>query len=166
MAALVLDFPPAAPPALSDDLVEKALAALDAKLRGRRSRVRDAGNIGCPGDAGRYGKLKLAGRDREVFAVMLLDNRHRVLDWLELHMGGLDGCEVEPRVVAKAALLADAAGVICFHNHPSGDPSPSAADRAVTARLKAALALLDIRLLDHFVVGEGEPVSLAAKGWV
>lgn len=143
-----------------NDLIAKALEVMDRKIRKGGELVRD------PAAAGRYGKLKLADRDREVFAVMLLDTRHRVLDWQELHYGTIDGAEVHPRVVARAALLANASAVICFHNHPSGNPEPSAADRAVTARLKQALALLDIRLLDHFVIAEGDPVSLAAKGWV
>lgn len=85
---------------------------------------------------------------------------------VDLHAGTLDSSEVHPREVARLALLRSAAAVIVGHNHPSGNPEPSAADRAVTARLKQALSLLDIRLLDHFVVAYNGAVSLAARGWL
>ena len=78
----------------------------------------------------------------------------------------VDGAEVHPREIVRRALAHNAAAVIVGHNHPSGDAEPSAADRAVTARLKQALALVEVRLLDHFVVGDGPPVSLASRGWV
>src|SRR5690606_23893647 len=84
----------------------------------------------------------------------------------ELFNGTIDGAEVHPREVVRRALAHNAAAVIVGHNHPSGSPDPSAADRAVTARLKQALALVEVRLLDHFVVGDGEPVSMAARGLV
>lgn len=122
--------------------------------------------MGDPEMAGRYCALRLRGREREVFAVLLLDTRHRVLRFEEMFLGTIDGAEVHPREVARAALLHNAAAVICAHNHPSGTPEPSAADRAVTARLKQALALIEVRLLDHFVIGDGPPVSMAARGWV
>lgn len=82
-----------------------------------------------------------------------------------LAQGTVDGAEVHPREVVKAALTHNAAAVILAHNHPSGNPEPSAADRAITTRLKQSLALVDIRVLDHIVVGE-TCVSLAARGWV
>ena len=90
------------------------------------------------------------------------------LDWLADYRfrGTIDGAEVHPREVVRRALAHNAAAVIVGHNHPSGNPEPSAADRAVTARLKQALALVDLRLLDHFVIADGPPVSLAARGWV
>lgn len=97
---------------------------------------------------------------------MFMDTRHRLIAFEEMFFGSVDGAEVHPREVVKRALQLNAAAVICAHNHPSGNPDPSAADRAVTARLKQALALVDIRLLDHFVIGEGPPSSLASKGWV
>lgn len=119
-----------------------------------------------PQMAGRFIAGKLRHLEHEVFAVLFLDTRHRVLAFEEMFRGTLDGAEVHPREVARAALRHNASAVIVGHNHPSGNPEPSAADRAVTARLKQALALLDIRLLDHFVIGDGPPVSLAARGWV
>ncbi|TWI13631.1 RadC family protein [Aerolutibacter ruishenii] len=119
-----------------------------------------------PQAAGRYFAQRLRGRPHEVFAVLFLDTRHRALGFEELFQGTLDGAEVHPRVVVQRALALNAAAVIVGHNHPSGNPEPSAADRAVTARLKQALALVDLRLLDHFVIADGPPVSLAARGWV
>ena len=119
-----------------------------------------------PGAAGRYFAQRLRGHPQEVFAALFLDTRHRALAFEELFRGTVDGAEVHPREVVRRALAHNAAAVIVGHNHPSGSAEPSAADRAVTARLKQALALVDIRLLDHFVIGDGAPVSLAARGWV
>lgn len=119
-----------------------------------------------PASAGRYFTQRLRGLQHEVFAAMFLDTRHRVIAFEELFRGTLDGAEVHPREVARRALAHNAAALIVGHNHPSGNPEPSAADRAVTARLKQALALVDVRLLDHFVVGDGPPVSMAARGWM
>lgn len=109
---------------------------------------------------------KLAGLEREVFAVVMLDTRHRLIEYVELFFGTIDGAEVHPREVAKCALRLNAAAVIVSHNHPSGEVEPSAADRAVTARLKQALAILDVRLLDHVIVGGGTTLSMAKQGWL
>lgn len=119
-----------------------------------------------PAAAGRYFAQRLRHHPQEVFAALFLDTRHRALAFEELFRGTVDGAEVHPREVARRALAHNAAAVIVGHNHPSGNPEPSAADRAVTTRLKQALALIDVRLLDHFVVADGPPVSLAARGWV
>ena len=116
--------------------------------------------------AGRYFAQRLRARPHEVFAVLFLDTRHRALAFEEMFQGTVDGAEVHPREVVRRALALNAAALIVGHNHPSGHPEPSAADRAITARLKQALALVEVRLLDHFVVGDGAPVSLAARGWV
>lgn len=119
-----------------------------------------------PDSAGRYFSQRLRGRPHEVFAVLFLDTRHRAIAFEELFRGTIDGAEVHPREVVRRALAVNAAAVIVGHNHPSGNPEPSPSDRAITARLKEALALVDVRLLDHVVVGDGAPVSLAARGWV
>ncbi len=119
-----------------------------------------------PQAAGRYFAQRLRGHPNEIFAAMFLDTRHRALAFEELFRGTVDGAEVHPREVVRRALAHNAAAVIVGHNHPSGSAEPSAADRAVTARLKQALALVDVRLLDHFVIGDGAPVSLAARDWV
>ncbi|HEY5851950.1 MAG TPA: DNA repair protein RadC [Lysobacter sp.] len=119
-----------------------------------------------PASAGRYFAQRLRGLTREVFAVLFLDTRHRALAFEEMFRGTIDGAEVHPREVVRRALAHNAAALIVGHNHPSGNPEPSAADRALTARLKQALSLVDLRLLDHFVIADGPPVSMAARGWV
>jgi DNA repair protein RadC len=111
-----------------------------------------------------YLKTALRDHSNEVFACLFLDTRHRVIAFEELFYGTIDGATVYPRVVAEKALRHGAAALIVAHNHPSGISEPSLADQAITRRLKDALALLDIRLLDHFVVGDGAPVSMAARG--
>lgn len=109
-------------------------------------------------------QARLRDRSREIFAALFLDNRHRVQVFEELFLGTLDGAAVYPRVVAEKGLRYRAAAVIVAHNHPSGVAEPSQADVALTRRLKDALALVDIRLLDHFIIGDGIPVSLAERG--
>ncbi len=111
-------------------------------------------------------RAQLRDRPHEVFCCLYLDTRHRVLEFEELFRGTIDGASVHPREVVKAALARNAAAVIIAHNHPSGVAEPSAADEALTQRLKQALGLVDIRLLDHFVVGETEVVSLSERGLV
>lgn len=158
--ATCLIGPPAPTPSRKEDaLIARAAAILQRRLVGGPS-------LSCPEDVTEFLRMRLAALDREVFLLILLDPRHRVLTTEPVFLGTLDGAEVHPRVVARLALQHNAAAVICAHNHPSQNPEPSAADRAVTARLKQALALLDIRLLDHFVVTAGGCTSLAARGWV
>ena len=113
-----------------------------------------------------YLKSTLRDSPNEVFVCLFLDTRHRVIAFEELFHGTIDGATVYPRVVAEKALKHRAAALIVAHNHPSGVSEPSLADQAITRRLKDALALLDIRLLDHFVIGEGSPVSMAARGLI
>lgn len=142
-------------------VVEAALAVLAGQMRERGERV------SSPEVMGRYMQLQLAASDRELFGVAFLDSRHCLLDFRVMFEGTIDTSEVHVREVVKAALGVNAAAVVVGHNHPSGNPEPSAADRAVTARLKQALALVDVRLLDHFVVGhDARPTSLAARGWI
>lgn len=154
---------PAAPSerAREELVIGEALMILDARLRARSGEM-----MGTPDDVGRYFKARLAAHPREHFAVMLLDCKHRMIACEDLFAGTIDTSEVHPREVAKFALQHNAAAVIVAHNHPSGSTEPSAQDRAVTARLRDALKLVDVRLLDHFVVGEGEPLSLAMRGWI
>lgn len=122
--------------------------------------------LSSPQATRQYLIARLRGLDHEVFAALFLDNQHRVITWAELARGTLDGASVYVREVVKAALKHQAAAVIFAHNHPSGIAEPSAADRQLTLRLKAALALVEIRVLDHFIVGEGEPTSFAERGWL
>jgi len=112
----------------------------------------------------RYLTAWLRAREREVFGGLFLDNRHRVLAAEELFHGSIDSAAVHPREVVKRALALNAAAVIVAHNHPSGVAEPSRADEILTRHLHDALALVEVRLLDHFIVGEGEPVSLAERG--
>jgi DNA repair protein RadC len=107
---------------------------------------------------------RLRGYAYEVFGCLFLDNRHRVIQFEEMFRGTIDGASVHPREVVKRALDYNAAAVIFAHNHPSGVAEPSQADQLLTRRLKDALALLDIRVLDHIVIGDGEAVSLAERG--
>ena len=102
-----------------------------------------------------YFRLFYAERqEREHFALMLLDSQHKVLECNIIFSGTIDGASIYPREIVKAALYANAAAVILAHNHPSGQPLPSAADRRITERIKSALALVDIRVLDHIIIGD------------
>lgn len=146
-------------PATPDQILDAAQQIVDARMQ--RGMSFKEPSVACD-----FFRSKLGGHEREVFAAVLLDTRHRLIDYVELFFGTIDGAEVHPREVAKLALRLNAAAVIVAHNHPSGEVAPSAADRAVTARLKQALALVDIRLLDHVIVGGRESLSMAKQGWV
>jgi len=114
----------------------------------------------------RYLKTHLQISQREVFAVLFLDSQHRLIKYKELFYGTIDAAVVYPREVVKEALKSNAAACILAHNHPSGVAEPSQADILITGKIKKALELVDIRLLDHFIVGDGLPVSLAERGQV
>lgn len=131
-----------------------------------RERLHRLGDITDPSKASDFLRMRLAHLDHEEFHVVFLDNRHRILACEMLFRGTIDGAEVHPRVVAQRALTLNAAAVILAHNHPSGVAEPSAADRAITNRLRDCLALLEIRVLDHIVVSADGTVSFAARGWV
>lgn len=143
----------------ADEIFEAARAAAD-------QRMQRGATFKNPADTRAFFQAKLGGLDREVFAAAYLDARHRLIDYVELFHGTIDGAEVHPREVVRQALRCNAAAVLVAHNHPSGTAEPSAADRAVTARLKQALALVDLRLLDHIVVGGTQTSSLAERGWL
>lgn len=142
------------------------IAALELGTRHLGQQLQRGEALGDPDQAGAYFARKLRPLPHEVFACLFLDTRHRVIAYEELFRGTLDGSEVHPREVARRCLVHNAAAVIFGHNHPSGNPEASAADRAVTARLKQALALVEVRVLDHFIVGDGAPTSMAQRGWV
>ncbi|MFC0156250.1 RadC family protein [Xanthomonas dyei] len=128
-------------------------------------RLQRQGRIHSPDQAGAYLVARCAHLPHEVFGVVFLDTKYHILATEHLFTGTIDGCEVHSRVVAKRALELNAVALILFHNHPSGNPEPSEADRKVTERLKQALSLLDIRVLDHLVIGGRQHVSLASRGW-
>ena len=141
------------------------LAALELSRRVLAAEVRrDA--LTDPRRCGEYLRAWLGPYPYEVFACLFLDNRHRVIAGEELFRGTIDGASVHPREVVRRAIGHNAAAVILAHNHPSGVAEPSAADVAITRRLRDALALVDVRVLDHLIVGEATPVSLAERGLV
>jgi DNA repair protein RadC len=111
-----------------------------------------------------YLAVQMRDYQREVFVVLTLDTRHQLLEYRELFQGTINGANVHAREVVKLALSKNAAAVIVAHNHPSGHAEPSKSDIAITRRLKTALNLMEIRLLDHFVVGRGDVTSLADRG--
>ena len=139
--------------------IEMARRYLDARMR------RDA-MLDSPVAARDYLRARLGQHRREVFACLFLDTRHRVIHYAELFQGTIDGASVHPREVVREALAHNAAAVILAHNHPSDVAEPSDADRRITGRLKDALELIDVRVLDHIVVGDVDAVSLAERGWI
>lgn len=119
----------------------------------------------CVDDVRNFVMLELSGLEQEVFAALYLDNRHRILTSLEIMFRGtLNGTAVYPREIVKRALALNAGAIVVVHNHPSGIAEPSCQDETLTERLKTALELVDIRLLDHIVVGAGETVSFSERG--
>ena len=116
-----------------------------------------------PNSAKDFLRFKLSQQEREVFAVMLLDSQHRLIEYKEIFFGTIDAASIYPREIVKAALQHNAAAMILSHNHPSGIPEPSAADISITKRIVDALALIDVRVLDHIIVGD-HTCSLAERG--
>ena len=141
-------------------------AVLELSRRFLAEQLEKGDALTSPSHTANYLKHRLSHREREVFAALWLDNQHRVLKYQELFFGTINSSEVHPRVVVEQALKNRAAAVIVCHNHPSGIAEPSQADRKITSRLTEALALVDVRLLDHMVIGDGKPVSFAERGWI
>lgn len=128
------------------------------------SRLERLDSITEPSKAKDYLIMQLGDREQEVFGCLFLDNRHRVITFDVLFFGSIDGASVYPREVVKRALLYNAAAVIFAHNHPSGVCEPSQADKSMTERLVSALKLIDVRVIDHMVIGGGEAMSFAESG--
>lgn len=145
-------------PVTAEEIINEAKNILAAELKEHG----DA--FTTPDTVRQFFHLELVGEEREVFACAFLDNRHRLIHHEILFKGTIDGATVHPREVVKAALRHNAAAVIFAHNHPSGLADPSEADKRITERLKEALALMDIRVLDHFVLGAEGTVSFAEQG--
>ena len=139
-------------------------AARECGRRYLRERLQPGVAIGSPADSRDFLLASLRDRPHEVFCCLFLDNRHRVLAFDELFRGTIDAAAVYPREVVKQALARNAAAVILAHNHPSGVAEPSQSDQLITRRIRDALELVDIRLLDHFVIGDNACVSLASRG--
>ena len=142
-----------------EEILEAARAALT-------HRVKKGTALTSPKLTRDYLMTRLAARDHEVFTVLFLDNRHRVIECLEMFRGTIDGASVHPREVVKEALQRNAAAVILSHNHPSGVAEPSQADELITSRLRDALALIDVRVLDHIIIAGGQTLSLAERGLI
>ena len=144
-------------PADADQILEAARQVIEQKMQ-------RGAEFTSPVVVKDYLRAKLAGFEHEVFAVLFLDTRHRLIDYVEMFRGTIDAAEVHPREVVKQALRLNAAAVIVSHNHPSGNSEPSAADKAMTSQLRQALALVDIRTLDHVIVAGTRTTSFAERG--
>jgi DNA repair protein RadC len=140
------------------------IAVLELARRAMAQQLKEREVFGSPGAVKHYLQLHLAARAHEVFAVLFLDAQNRLLAMEELFRGTLTQTSVYPREVVLRALKHGSAAVVLAHNHPSGTVQPSRADEALTQTLKAALALVDVRVLDHVIVAQGEALSMAEKG--
>lgn len=140
-----------------DPIVEQALSILSCQ-------VREANALASPDAARDFVRLQLGDRPHEIFAVLFLDVQNRVIEFKEMFRGTLTQTSVYPREVVIEALACQAAGVILCHNHPSGSAQPSRADELLTQTLKQALALVDVRVLDHFIVTRSAVLSFAERG--
>lgn len=140
------------------DVFERAQALMAQRVR--------AGTpvLDSPAKTREFLRLRLGVLDHEVFAVLFLNTHHRLIEYVELFRGTIDGASVHPREVVKEALARNAAALIIAHGHPSGEPRPSHADEMVTCRLRDALALVDVRLLDHVIAAAGGCTSMAESG--
>lgn len=154
----------AAPSGLGPARYASLQAALELARRHHREALETSSVLGSPAETRAFLVAQLRDRPYEVFCCLYLDNRHRLIRFEELFRGTIDGASVHPREVLRQALAWNAAAVILAHNHPSGVAEPSQADELITRRLKEALSLLDIRLLDHLVIAGPETVSLAERG--
>jgi len=135
-----------------------------AARRAMTRRVRRGTAMDSPRAVREFLAIKLGTLEHELFAVLLLDTRHRLIDYVELFRGTIDGASVHPREVVKLALARNAAALVLAHPHPSGAATPSQADELITRRLREALALVDIRVLDHIIVAGGDAISFAERG--
>ncbi|MDA0976939.1 MAG: DNA repair protein RadC [Proteobacteria bacterium] len=149
-------------------LAKYAEIAAVVELAGRylKSAIQRGDALTDPDITRQFLMLKLRPYSREVFSCLFMDNQHRLITYEEMFFGTIDGASVHPREVVKRALEVNAAALIFAHNHPSGVAEPSQADRRITDRLQSALSLVDIRVLDHLVVGDAEVVSFAERGWI
>ena len=145
---------------MDDQVIEQAMAILRERLH------KPEATVDSPNTTAQYLKLALAEKEYESFCLLLLDNRHQVLEFVELFHGTIDGASVYPREVVKVVLAHNAAAIVLAHNHPSGVPEPSEADKRITQRLSEALKLIDVRVLDHIVIGGTDHVSFAERGLI
>jgi DNA repair protein RadC len=155
-----------AAPGLGPARYAELQAAIEISHRQLAETLRTGPSLASPRATREYLIARLRDLEHEVFCCLYLDNRHRLIEFEQMFRGTIDGASVYPREVVKQALQWNCAAVIIAHNHPSGIAEPSLADERITLRVKDALALVDIRLLDHIIVGDGASVSLAERGLV
>jgi DNA repair protein RadC len=160
MKAQSEEAPEYMPRAKDDKIVAKALAILEARMK------RAGPAMSSPQDVSSFIRLKLAGNEHEVFGVLFLNSQHNVIEFEEMFRGSVDSANVYPREIVKTALKHNAAAVVLAHNHPSGTLEPSRADEKLTELVKNALALVDVRVLDHFIVTGHGSMSFAEKGLI
>lgn len=144
---------------MHDKIINKAREILTQRLYCSESLL-------SPTDTESFLALKLGEREQEVFSVIFLNNLNQVIQYQEMFFGTIRETSVYPREIARKALKLNASAIICSHNHPSGNPEPSNADRAITNRIREAMGLVEVQLLDHIVVGGGKTVSFAERGWL
>lgn len=149
---------------LGDAKYAQLQAVLEMARRHMREGLERGEAFTSPGSVRGYLAARLRDQPREVFLVLFLDTRHRLIAAEELFLGSIGEAAVHPREVVRRAMQHNAAALVVAHNHPSGVAEPSHADVSITHRLRDALALVEVRLLDHFIVGDGEPLSLAERG--
>lgn len=139
-----------------------------AELAGRyySSRGVEELTLKSPDTVREFIQSQLTTQEREIFMVIFLDNQHRVIKYTPMFSGTLNHVEVHPREIVREAMKSNAAALILAHNHPSGKAEPSKADRAITERIVNACLFMEIRVLDHLVIGRGEYVSFAERGWI
>ena len=141
-------------------IIKRALKILESRM------TYESNTFSSPEDTKNYLRLKLGNKEREIFSVLYLSNRHQLISYEELFLGTIDGTSIHVREIVKLGLSLNAAAIVCAHNHPSGICEPSHADELITQRIKDACDLVDIRMLDHLIVSATGSVSLAERGLI
>lgn len=144
---------------MHDQIINKAREILTQRLYHSESLL-------SPKDTESFLALKLGEREQEVFSVIFLNSQYQVIQYQEMFFGTIRETSVYPREIARKALKLNASAIICSHNHPSGNPEPSQADRTITDRIREVMGLVEVQLLDHIVVGGGKTISFAERGWL
>lgn len=139
-------------------------ASIELGKRCLKAKISKQNVLSCPEDTKQFLMTQLRDKRKEVFACLFLDTKHHILAYEELFQGTVDSAEIHPRVILERTLYHNATALILCHNHPSGNASPSYADIQVTQKIVSALVLIDVRVLDHFIIGDSEVISLAERG--
>ena len=146
---------------------EKENATIEKALQILKSRIKERGDfMEKPADVENFLKIQFSEMEYEAFSVIFLDNQHRLIAFEEMFKGTINGSSVHPREVMKAALKHNAAAVILSHNHPSGIATPSSADKQITKILVDAMELIDVRILDHIIIGDGDSFKFSEAGYI